>query len=285
VCNGGWKGYGIVVAGHKQFKCQTCQDLNCPHIHSFSSWNAETDEEVDLEQAFSELKLSRDSTRDRFKCVSTNPLPWPVSDKYKKKKRHVDRSGFPKKLAPPKPKVQCAHKSSFHCVLVTKEAMIHRESSVTTAHLYEYRSSSCHCDCRVRYDGQDDLLLNLDDKNLFDLDWLFTILDRANYSICPLKTAYQTAMLARNRTMDSQADTLTYHHLYRAYNCFLRLLSWNEDEDFSCVQCCDALKKGSVIDLICDGIMMGCRKVYLILTDMDDPVDPTPIDGTKHSER
>ena len=78
VCNGGSRGYGMITAGHHQFKCQSCKDIDCDHLEIFASWNSEIDEDAgDLSQVFSKLKLSRDSARERFKCISSKPIPCP----------------------------------------------------------------------------------------------------------------------------------------------------------------------------------------------------------------
>ena len=56
-------------------------------------------------------------------------------------------------------------------------------------------------------------------------------------------------------------------------------------EAFTCKECQTDAEKGRMLDVVCDGIMMGCKKHYLEEAVMDEPVDPTPIVGTKHTER
>ena len=103
VANGGSLGYGLIVAGHKQFKCQTCKKGACSHMDAFEHWNTDPVEMTDLEEAFSKIKLGRDPPAERFKCVSTTPVPWPVTNNFKKIKARVDRHGFPSVLEPRKP--------------------------------------------------------------------------------------------------------------------------------------------------------------------------------------
>lgn len=64
-----------------------------------------------------------------------------------------------------------------------------------------------------------------------------------------------------------------------------RLLEWDEVADFTCKKCEVKLESGGMLDVICDGIMMGCKKHYLEEDQMAEPEDQTPIEGTKHSDR
>ena len=75
-------------------------------------------------------------------------------------------------------------------------------------------------------------------------------------------------------------------HLSHIFICGLcRLLSWDEVSTFTCQECKSTLEKGDLMDVICDGVMIGCKKDYLQPVAMEPPPDPTPIQGSKHSER
>ena len=233
LAHGGSKGYGIIVAGHKQFKCDSCKDNSCVHLDSFKSWNEAQDQGSDtcsdtcsdicidaLDEAFAKIKLARTQRDQTFKCISSHPIAWPVDHHYRKLKSRNDTVGFPLKLIPKLTKKTCSHGARYVLTEIRNDAVIHRESSVKTVSLFAYKTTKC--DCSVYYDGHEDLLLNLNNKHLFDMDWLFSIFDRANYSECPLMTAYTTATLARQRCQDQGSSALTYRHLSDAYNCFIR---------------------------------------------------------------
>jgi hypothetical protein len=232
VVDAGSSSYGVIVAGHRDFKCVTCIQPKCSHMEVFAQWNEEetaessTEEGMDaMRKAFSEIKLSRTKRIKSFSCLSTKPIPWPVNKQYRNRKSEIDRRGFPSILKPKSAASVCSHGAKYKLSLVTDKAVIHRESNMKLVKLYAYQTQGCSC--TVTYDGQDDLLLNLNNKDLFDLDWLFSILDRANYSVCPLMTAFTTSQLARKRCADqSKRSALTYHRLRDAYNCFIRYVNF-----------------------------------------------------------
>ena len=220
VANAGSEGFGIIFAGLNQFKCSTCKQKSCAHLDAFAQWNGgEDDVEESLSMAFSQIKLGRATKEQHFHCVSSLGIPWPVSDEYKMRKDSISQNGYPNKLMPTLVKTKCPHGRSYTLTQLRNDAQIQREGCVKQVELYHYVVQAS-CKCTVAYDGQSDLLLNLDNKNLFDLEWLFTILDRTNCSACPIMTAYKTAMLARSRS--TSHGTLTYKQLRRAYNCFIR---------------------------------------------------------------
>ena len=130
-----------------------------------------------------------------------------------------------------------------------------------------YRPSLGDCNCRLTYDGRDDLLLNLDNNQLFSYVWLFDILHDSQETRYPLAAAFRSA----NRTRSACGmGPLGYPHMYNclrvAYNCFLRLLALNFESLFECHEC------GPDVDsVIMDGIMMGSRQDLLPAYDMPEP--------------
>ena len=88
-------------------------------------------------------------------------------------------------------------------------------------------------------------------------------------------------MLARRRCNNPHATALTYDQLNLAYNCFLRLSQWDELTEFSF----EDLAKREIVDIICDGIMMGCKKHFLEAAELKEPHDPTPTRGLTHAQR
>ena len=223
VTSAGSLGMGLIYAGHYQFKCQTCKQGKCPHLEVFEQWTGDYEErdseEDSLARKFAEIKITREVKDDTFKCISKKGIPWPVTEEYKIKKDEVANSGFPDKLKPDIPSSKCPHGSQYVLSLIRNDAIIQREGNVKLVSLYQYITQT-KCKCNIPYDGQKDLLLNLNNKHLFDLEWMFSIFDRTNCSSCPVMTAYKTAILARSRCIGP--GELTYEQLRQAYNCFIR---------------------------------------------------------------
>ena len=78
---------------------------------------------------------------------------------------------------------------------------------------------------------------------------------------------------------------LLVHLTSHKYLTYYRLLEWDDCDVFTCSTCQNALAEGQMIDIVCDGIMMGCKRHYMQDVMMDKPENDTPIKGTKHSDR
>ena len=206
----GRQGYGIVYNSRGRYKCQTCLTGKCPHAESFVQWNS-LNEVHDT--------TSNDSTPLDFKCMSSKPIVWPFSNDMKKKFRQLKKN-FPTNLYPQKNRDICEHGQILKEHIVCENATIHRECIAEDGYIvYQYETAD-QC-CKIAYDGQDHLLLNLDNQNFIEYEWLIGILKRSQQTSYPLQAALRAAHAVRDEVCEDSLPT-TYYRLYKAYNCFTR---------------------------------------------------------------
>ena len=118
-----------------------------------------------------------------------------------------------------------------------KGAIIHKEAVTieNEAHTIYYRPALGSCNCKQHYDGQDDLLFNLDGKHLFYYGYLFQYL----HLMLEGKNPVIAFLRASTRSFSSQSHTkpVSIKLLRQAWNAFARLLNVNFAETFSCPIC------------------------------------------------
>ena len=138
------------------------------------------------------------------------------------------------------------------------------------------------CTFRLEFDGQELLLFNLDNLNLFYYDFLFNYLHLMLEGHNPL-AAY---MRVSQRSQRSQSLThgVSIATLRRAWNSFARLLDLDFENSFLCPVC------GTTPNtVICDGTMLGFRKDLITACspfDLQEAVSDEPLlKGSKHSDR
>ena len=107
--------------------------------------------------------------------------------------------------------------------------------------------------CRLYYDGQDDLLFNLDNRNLFFYGFLLEYLHLMVEGRNPL-AAYMRAS-SRSHASQSHTKSTSIATLRAAWNAFSRLLDINFHTSFLCLVC-----GAQPSTMICDGTMLGFRK-------------------------
>ena len=136
------------------------------------------------------------------------------------------------------------------------------------------------CDCKQAYDGQDDLLFNLDNRHLFYygylLQYLHLMLEGKNPLIAFLRAS------TRSFLVQSHTKPVSIKLLRQAWNAFARLLCIDFVESFSCPIC-----GPSPTTVICDGTLLGFRKDLMETFEAKDPSKQTqqPIQGSCHSDR
>ena len=164
-------------------------------------------------------------------------------------------------------------------VWISRQGAIIYKEAVTIedeAHTIYYQPSLGSCDCKQHYDGQDDLLFNLDGKHLFYLfQYLHLMLEGKNPLIAFLR--------ASTHSFSSQSHTkpVSVKLLCQAWNAFARLLDINFTETFACPVC-----GPSPTTIICDGTLLGFRKDLMDTLDNDSPTPSTdqPIQGSCHAD-
>ena len=109
------------------------------------------------------------------------------------------------------------------------------------------------CSCRQLYDGQEDLLFNLDGKHLFYYGYLFQYLHLMLEGKNPLIAFLRASTYSIS--VQSETKPAPIKLLHQAWNAFARLLSVNLAESFTCPIC-----GPSPTTIICDGTLIGFRK-------------------------
>ncbi|XP_070541358.1 uncharacterized protein [Ptychodera flava] len=167
-------------------------------------------------------------------------------------------------------------------------ATIHKETTSITHSWSEgeskqiqvcYRLCCGTCKCRMFYDGQEDLLFNLNNKDLVHYSLLLNYLHHMLEGRNPLAACHRA--FAKNHAVLSNATPLHIQKLRLAWNAFARLLNIDFTSVFQCHTC------GPVPDIIiCDGTSIGCRKSYLkpYLISQDTP-STEPVRGSQHKDR
>ncbi len=142
-----------------------------------------------------------------------------------------------------------------------------------------YHPAEGGCNCRSFYDGQEDLLFNLDNKHLFSYALLFQYLHLIIEGKNPLATFHSSAGRCHGVLGTTQPPTLKT--LRSAWNAFARLLDLKFSESFECPVC-----GRSAATIICDGTLVGFRKNLPPALLQEPNRESVPIThGSKHNDR
>ena len=159
-----------------------------------------------------------------------------------------------------------------------KNATIYRNGSASAQRTVCYRPTINGC-CTVDFDGQDDLLFNLDNKNIFYYGFLFGYMDSFVESGTPVAACFRTSLLT-SKVMSNQSS-VPLHTLRKAWNSFVRKL----DIDFSSIFICRQCGPNPQIT-VCDGTMVGFRKDFLpVLETESRTTNDFLIEGSHHIDR
>ena len=177
--------YGLV--GYKRtskLQCLLC-DHRCHHVRHLKDWCDENDVHLDKEEPLME--------EQSFNSVSYRPIPYPLPLHLPDLHDKHERGGaeFPIELIPPyDATLKCEHGHAFdsgdpvHNQWISRKNAIIYKAATTIEDENRatfYRPSLGSCNCRQLYDGQDDLLFNLDGKHLFYYGYLFQYLHLTDY--------------------------------------------------------------------------------------------------------
>ena len=195
-----------------------------------------------------------------FKCVSYEPIPYVLAIA----EQQIYVQSPPKDLLPQfKPSLKCVHGHLYDSRSPVKHGWITSRDHISKIHdarqskpcTVYYRPTVGDCKCRQSYDGRQDLILNLDNTNLYTYAFLFDYMHFTQEANLPLAAYFR----AINRSRENSPGELMKEHMREklrlAYNCFIRLLDFDFLKLYSCSVCKDNVKV-----LIIDGIQMGCRQ-------------------------
>ena len=141
------------------------------------------------------------------------------------------------------------HQAQLHHPFISKSLPIHYRPAIG-------------CNHRQFYDGRHHLLLNLDNYHVFPYTWLFDILHNIQHNHFTLWGAYTSVNYSRKVSFTPGITDYTYDRLRIAYNCFLRRLELDYEENYKCNDCGDNPEY-----YVFDGLCMGGRRDLLPATE------------------
>lgn len=159
------------------------------------------------------------------------------------------------------------------CQLIYKESMTIVDQDRTVY----YRPTQEECSCQLLYDGQEDLLFNVDNRHLFYYGFLFQYLhnmvEGRNPLVSYLRSCERT-LATQSHTKPDKTKTLQW-----AWNAFARLLDIDWRENFQCPLCgpCPEV-------VICDGTMLSFCKDLLEAFALNHPEHTSTISVSHHPE-
>ena len=239
-----------------KLQCLLC-DHRCHHVQQFSDWCCANDVHHDKEALLQEGQT--------FTSVTSHPIPYPLPSRLRSLHDTHERGSFefPLQLVPPySPTAKCQHGHLFNSAdpiqngWITKKGVIIHKAAVTIEdekRTIYFRPFLGSCDCKQAYDGQDDLLFNLDNRPLFYYGYLFQYL----HLMLEGKNPLIAFLRASNRSFSVQSHTkpVLIKLLCQAWNAFARLLCIDFAENFCCPIC-----GPTPTTVICDGTLIGFRK-------------------------
>ena len=199
------------------------------------------------------------------------------------------RKEYPIHLVPsfPSEQCQCKHGNSLDTgdlvrnKLVLNKGTVIYKSSVTIndqERSVYYRPTQKGCSCRLGYDGQEDLLFNLDNHHIFSYSFLFQYLHNMVEGKNPLVSYLQSY----ERTFASLSNTKPFKikPFRHAWLAFIRLLDIQWSESFHNILCGSYPKA-----VICDGSVLGFSKDLLEAFPANHLEHTATISGSKHADR
>ena len=289
VCDGTSHGLIRRLKVEKEFSyhCCTCVCTHrCTHIEHFREW---TTENCIIEDELEDDEEDKIPKELKYNSISYLKIPYPLTDKLCRLHRAYEagEKDFPNMLVPPfKPEQKCIHNNCFDdkdpvtskWVEATKVTIYKQSSTITSTDRRVYYRPAKGCGCKLFYDGQEDLLFNLDNKHLFYYDFLFQYLHLMVEGKNLLAAFYRSVVRAHAALDITEPPSLKL--IWSAWNSFARLLNINYNETFKCPIC------GTFPHLvICDDTLVGFRK-DLLPSLLTKPNTDTlvPIYGSKHSD-
>ncbi|XP_070532874.1 uncharacterized protein [Ptychodera flava] len=283
------------TAAGKKLACMTCKygTRDCEHVEVYRHWVRDQDKE----SPETDTEGHRSSN---FEFISYRQIPHPLPSEMKLV-YDLQESGqmpFPQYLVPSIPPSGeefhlCSHGCAWDeddpvangwCI---GEAVIFKENCTVTSVYSDgklenikvcYRPSVGGCGCKLFYDGGEDLLFNLNNRDFIHYGLLLSYLHLMVEGRNPL-AAFHRAYTHKHSQLSS-TQLLPLHKLRLGWNGYARLLAINWTESFACGLC------GSDPDVvICDGTSLGLHKQLLQGFNEEDVNILPVIQGSKHTDR
>ncbi|XP_077986107.1 uncharacterized protein LOC144440592 [Glandiceps talaboti] len=267
---------------------------SCEYVGMYRTWL----DDNDLSVPESRNDVPRKSN---FKHITYERIPYPLSEKLQEVyDRQVDGDApFPEYLIPQIPESGkhsfCEHGCQWDDGdpvvngWICGEGLVFQEhNTIAKVNINGkqekikvcYRPSVGACRCVLHYDGQEDLLLNLNNHTLVHYGLLLSYLKLMKEARNPL-VAFHRAYVEKLSESSRKCTPIPYHMLRLTWNAYIRLLDIDWQKDFTCEKCSDNPEI-----IICDGTSVGLHKELLTgLGDVGDLDRLDPIYGTKHADR
>ena len=291
---------------NNQIRCHSCSSViqSCPHIQCFHDWSDvnELPESEDLSN-----EPCSESPSDGY-CLSFSTITYPPGPELRERYTTMIATGGARvdgDLTPDKRSVlQCKHGHAWSDLdpaemgwtmcsqpniyylqwtdnskrngKLLEKWVFRNYLTVVIAFLVLYCRTSGDCDCKLEYDGQVDLLLNLDGKHLIHYGLLYHYLHlmmegrnplaafiRYCYPVCCVSERIYCACRSLKRDFDvlrgANALTPPYHVIRKVWLAFVYKLteSFDLQSEFSCDIC------GPIISLDC--MTLGCRRDLMMM--------------------
>ena len=265
------EGYGIVQlesssTSKPKLVCASCKTNVhfCEHVKAYKNWSKTQNIEMDFEM---EYHCDMSSDELSFQSISNQRIPYPLPDYLREKFDGYESqtTTFPVHFFPMMKSGTCSHGNAWDDRdpvemgwIASTSVKIHKAHITLNAddgeprYIY-FRPTVGGCKCKLSYDGQEDLLFNLDNQHVVYYGVMFQYLFSMVHTGSPLVSMHRH-FSATNAVM-SNADIIPLSVLRRAWNAFARLL----DIDFTHVFVCQECGSNPEV-IICDGTDVGMKK-------------------------
>ena len=171
--------YGLISHQRTAYICHSCSSRHCSHIQAFTEWCTVNEFTIEHTQP---SEAGRDPT-----SVSSNRIPYPLPKELQQVHMEYETGvrKYPESMVPLNVTTVCPHGNPWddrcpmtHQWVANKGVWIYKESTAfySEKSTVYYRPAVGSCSCKLGYDGQTDLLFNLDNKRLFSYGLLFQYL-------------------------------------------------------------------------------------------------------------
>ena len=234
--------YSIIKVTGKQRKCMVCITGNtkCIHVQAYKEYCCE----------------SGNIETQNFESISKDKIAYPFteSDKQTFNSYASQKVRYPTYFIPDEMEAKCKHGYLFSNDIkaLKSGAKLHLPHISLDCKVY-YRPSTGDCECQLHYDGRKDLLLNLDNRNIFPYILFLDTLHNTQETRYPLHSCIRSLNRSRDIVGIDRFTPGFYEKFRIAYNCFIRLINFQFKELYHCPKCGDEPST-----VVMDGLNMGC---------------------------
>lgn len=250
------------------FSCDTKRVIrHCTHVNTYRSWCADNDIHIDF---------NNDDQKgcEEFKCASHVPIPLRLPEELGRQHQKLSRGvvSYPTEMVPQLLDTTCTHGNNWstddpisngwvaceQAVIYKNNCTIGLDPDDTPIKVYYIPTDGTPCKCKLHYDGQEHLLFNLNDRELFSYDLLLDYMCAMVNGKNPIAAYYRQYDTRVQNLTACNEQAASYQSLRRAWNAYARLLDIDYNEAYKCEVCQDSPRI-----IICDATFIGFRKDLL----------------------